>query len=233
MNHFGLQIVLGARDPENLPHRQIGQMAEVDVSLVEYDDFPGLDSGAHCAGALGIGVPGGVHDGKARQEALQIQAQVTFGRRLAPPMSGPIQAGRDQRNRGRIDQVNRTLKLAGKSLARFAADKARRQIAQVLEDRPEELLRHLGRAYFVGVREIVARGRRGSPDARQRSRMQSERITDVVESNAMDELRVEQRDGMAPRTKGSGLLRHLGITRDLGDQELGNEVANLPQQIQF
>jgi hypothetical protein len=50
-------------------------MAEIDICLVKYDDFTGLDSGAHFPRPFGVVVPGGVHDGKAGQKTLQVQPQ--------------------------------------------------------------------------------------------------------------------------------------------------------------
>ena len=99
--------------------------------------FTGLDAGADLAGAFGVGVPGRIDQGKAGQETLQIQAQMTFGRRLAPPMPGPIHARGDQGNGRRIHQMNRAVELPGKSFGGFAADKLGRQIAQMFQDGPE------------------------------------------------------------------------------------------------
>jgi hypothetical protein len=63
--------------------------------------------------------------------------------------------------------------------------------------------------------------------------MQTQGIADVVKSDAVGQLCVKQADDVAPRGKGSGLFIHLGFTRYLANQELGNEVANLPQQVQL
>ena len=49
----------------------------------------------------------------------------------------------------------------------------------------------------------------------------------------MGKLREQQGDDMAPTGEGSGLLGHLGGAGNLGHQKLRNEVANLPQQVQF
>jgi len=65
VGHLELHIILGASDPEDLAQRQVGQMAEVHISLVKYDDFTGLDRGTHFPRPLGIVVPGGIDNGKA------------------------------------------------------------------------------------------------------------------------------------------------------------------------
>src|SRR6185437_6947811 len=132
------QIVLGPRHPKDHAPAQVGQMSEVDVSLVEYDDFARLDPGAQLPGAFGVVMPGGVHDGETRQETLQVQAQMALGGVLAPTMSRPIHAGSDQREGGRVHEVNGPFEFSGKAVAGFAADKTRREFSQVLEHGPEE-----------------------------------------------------------------------------------------------
>ena len=86
-------------------------------------------------------------------------------------MLGPIHAGGDQGNGRRVHQMNGPLELPGESFARFPTDKARRQIPQVFEHGPEELLRQVGRADFTGVGQVIATGRGGAPQTGQRIRM--------------------------------------------------------------
>ena len=129
--------------------------------------------------------------------------------------------------------MNGALEFAGEALACLAADKTRGQIAQVFEDRPEKLLCHFRAPHLITIRKIVARGRRGATDAGQRSAMQPQGITYVIETDRMGELRVEQRDHMTPRTITPALSVDFGFTCELGNQELRNQIANLPQQIQF
>ena len=50
---------------------------------------------AQFAGAFGVVLPSRVNNGKARQETLQVQPQMAFGHRLAPPVLGPVQTGSD------------------------------------------------------------------------------------------------------------------------------------------
>ncbi|MEI8288014.1 MAG: hypothetical protein WCH99_00965 [Verrucomicrobiota bacterium] len=78
-----INLVLGAGDPKHQTHGVIGLMADVHISLVQCDDFTGLDPGTQFPSALGIIVPGSVHKGKTGQETLQIQPQMTLGRRRA------------------------------------------------------------------------------------------------------------------------------------------------------
>jgi hypothetical protein len=57
--------------------------------------------------------------------------------------------------------MDRPPEFAGETLASFAADKARGEFTQVLEDRPEEFFRHLGRAHLVGDAGVGAPSGRG------------------------------------------------------------------------
>ena len=103
----------------------------------------------------------------------------------------------------------------------------------MLEHSPEEFLGHLAGANFVGVGKIVAAGRGGPPQTGQRTRMQAQRITHIIEPDAVSQLRVEKANYMAPRTEGADLLFYSSFPSELGNQKIRNEVADLPQQIQF
>ena len=130
--------------------------------------------------------------------------------------------------------MNHALELAGKSLCRPAPlTKSGDNIAQVLKDRPEEFLSHLCRAHFVRMRKRVAGGGRRATNAGERPRLQTQGIAYVVEPDAVGELRVDQRHHMTPRTERAGFFSRFGLPRKLGHQKLRNEVANLPQKIQF
>ena len=64
---------------------------------------------------------------------------------------------------------------------------------------PEEFPGHLDGADFVGVREVVARGRRGTANGGERAGVLTQRITDIIEADGVGELGEEQADDMAPR----------------------------------
>jgi len=157
---------------------------------------------------------------------------MTLGRRLAPPMSGPIHTRSNQRNSGRIHQMNQALELAGKTLSACATDEtwdnwpkcSKTAQKSFSPSRPDALCPHGKGCCGWG---------RGSPDAGQWTRLQAQGITNVVESDAMGELRVDQRHHMTPRTEGAGSFIHFCFTGNLGHQKLRNEVANLPQKISF
>lgn len=60
--------------------------------------------------------------------------------------------------------------------------------------------------------------------------MQAQRVADVVEAEAVSELRVEQTDHMAPGTERARLIFHARPSCQLRRQMRWNEVAKLPQQ---
>ena len=78
-------------------------MGKVHVGFVENHDLSSLQMRAEFARALLIVLPGSIDDGKTGQLAAQIQPQMAFGGRLAPPMFGPVQAVGDQLDDRRVD----------------------------------------------------------------------------------------------------------------------------------
>ena len=70
-------------------------------------------------------------------------------------------------------------------------------------------------------------------DAGEQVPVQAPGIASVDEPDAVVELRVDQHHHMTPRTEGAGPFVHFGFAGDLGHQKLRNEVAYLPQKIQF
>src|SRR5665213_2799536 len=101
----------------------------------------------------------------------------------------------------------------------------------MIQGPPQELLGHFGRTRPVGMGQAVAAGRRGSANGGQRPRPQLEGVAEIIESNAMSQLRVQQADGVAPRTKSARLLFHASLPRYLGDFVFGNKIANLTQDV--
>src|SRR5262245_15400200 len=143
---------------------------------------------------------------------------MALGGGFAATMPSPVHTGGDQRNRRRVDQVNRTLEPAGKSFAGFTTDKTRREIAQVFQDRPEESLGHLGGSDLVGVGKIIAAGRSRPSQAGQRTGMQVQRITHIIESDAVGQLGIEQGDDVAPRAEGANFLLNSRFSSELWNQ---------------
>ena len=228
LDHPIAQTILGARHPENSAEQQVPQMGKIDVGLVKYDDFTGSNARTEFARPFGIVLARGVNDGKARQKTLQIQPQVALGRSLASPMLGPVHARDHQFDRGRVHDVDDSLETARQPEASPARE-ARLERLQMFQDAPEQLLGHRRIPMLVGMRKIVAAGRRRPTQRRERPRMQTQRVTDVVETQGVGQLRKEQSHDMAPGTKGAGFFIHPGFSGQLGHEVLRNPVAKLTQ----
>jgi hypothetical protein len=79
---------MATSDPKDAAGEQSEEVSEVDAVPVEDDDLPGADAGAALAGAGRVIVAGGVDDGEARQEGLEIPPEAALGSGLAPPVTG-------------------------------------------------------------------------------------------------------------------------------------------------
>jgi hypothetical protein len=101
---------------------------------------------------------------------------------------------------------------------------------ELVEHRPEQGFGHLGIMFPVGVRKGVFARRRRAADRRQRPRMQSQRIANVVEAQRVGELRIYQAEHMTPRIEGPALFLHRMGAGQLRDQMIGNQIAKLPQK---
>jgi len=97
------------------------------------------------------------------------------------------------------------------------------------EHRPENPFREAGVAFLVGVREIIAAGGRRGTERHQQTAVQTQPVADVVETDGVGELGVDQAHQMAPRAEGACLLVHAGFSREFRHHVAGNEIANLPE----
>ena len=181
-------------------------MVVVDVGFVKNHDFSSENACAHFAGPFGVILPGGVDDGAVGQEGLEIEPQVTFGGRLATAMSGPVQTRGDPFDSGGIHRMDRAAKSTQGAGAFASTRKRRAEALQMLQHAPKQLFRHLGVADLVGVRKVVAAGRCGAANGRKRPPMQIQRVTHVVEADAMRNLCEHHGHGVAPRGEGSPLV---------------------------
>ena len=129
--------------------------------------------------------------------------------------------------------MDHPVEAACKLLACPSADKPRRQIPQMAHHLPKQLFGQDGVALPVGIGQIVARRRRRSSERRERPGVELERITDIVEANAMGQLRITQADHMTPRCEGPSLLIDSRFSRQLGHKMLRNIVAGLAQNGEF
>lgn len=139
----GLHVVLGPSHPEDAASREIGQMAKVHVSLVKHDDFALANVRADFPGPLIVVLFGGVDDGKAGQETLEVEPQMAFGGSLAAAMFGPVHAVGDQLDRGGVDNVNHALEAPSKTAVAVGAREAPGNVLEMIERFVEEFLRRI------------------------------------------------------------------------------------------
>jgi len=229
VNHLANHIILGACDPEDPTLEKIEEMGEVQIRLVKNNNLTGTNTSTEFTGAFGVVLSGGVDNGEAGQKAMEVESQMALGRRFAPPVLGPVHAGGDQLNGGGINHVDDAPETPCNSLATIAAGKAGLESLQMAEHRPENLFRQAGVSFLVGVGEIIAAWWRRGTESHQQTAMKSQCIADVVETNGVGELRINQTDQMTPRTEGASLLVHTGLLRQLRNKIRWNQIANLPQ----
>ena len=115
-------------------------MGEVHIGLVEDDDFTRLDIGAQLAGPLGFMLGGGVHDGAAGQEGLQIEAEMALGGGLAAALIGPVDGAVHQLDGGGIHDMDEAFETESEFRAAVAA-KGGLQSLQMIQHGPGTVVR--------------------------------------------------------------------------------------------
>ncbi len=142
-------VVLRPSDPLNLAGIQVSEVSEVHVSLVENHNLTGLHSRADLPRALVVVVFSSVHDGKGRQEAVQVEAQVHLGRSLAPAVLGPVHAVGNQLHGGGVHGVDFDFEAAQETFAFFACGKGRAGMLEMRKGGPEEFFDKGGIARLI------------------------------------------------------------------------------------
>src|SRR5947207_2389996 len=175
---------------------------------------------------------GRIHDHKTGQQSLQIEPHMRLSRRFAPSVLSPIHAVSNQFQNRAVNHVNGHLKAECQGPS-FASPKSRRLLLEVLQRPPKKLFPHLGRTFPISVRKTIATGGRGPTNRRERARVQLQRITDVIEADAVGELSLAQSDHMTPRAEGPGLIFGSGLASYFGNLLLWNVIANLAQDVEL
>ncbi len=228
-HHPAAEIVFGAGDPEHVAGGQVGQMGEVHISLVKDDNLPGPHARAHFAGPQAFVFAGGVHEGEARQEGLQVEPEMALGGGLAAAMFGPVQTAGDQLDGGGVHQMNHPLEAEGKTRAAIPA-KTGVKFFQMAEDGIEKVLGHLGGAFPVGGGERILARRGRATHGRERPRMQPQGVANIVEADGVGQLGIEQTHHMTPRRESAGAFGDAGVPRQFGHQMCRNKIAELMQE---
>lgn len=223
-----LQVVFGAGDPKDFTLGQVCQVREVHVSFVEDDDFTRMDIGAKLAGADAVMLGGRADDGAGGQETLEIKPDMTLGGGFAPPMFGPIQRTGHERNGGGVHDMDEPLETK-REAGRVMAGEGGLERLQMIQHGPEELLGHFRITGAIGVRESVFAGRRCRAQGRERTGVQTQGVTHIIEPQSVRQLGVEQADDLAPRTERAGVVFDAGVACQFGNQVRWNQVAKLAE----
>ncbi len=135
----------------------------------------------------------------------------------------PAHAVGDERDGAGVDGAKRLFETLGKSFAAVAEMGG--VVLEVLEDFPAELLHHVAVADFVSMGDGVFGGRRDTSDGGKLSVVMGQPVTDVVETDGMGELGVEQGHDVTPRAEGARLADCLFFIKV--DPEWDQPPANL------
>ena len=98
---------------------------------------------------------------------------------------------------------------------------------------PEEFFHEVAVAGLISVRQSVASWRGGPANGSELSPMNPQGVADIIQSEGMGELSIEEADNMTPRTEASSLLVYTILARELRNETNGNELANLSEDGDF
>ena len=225
-DHMVFHVVLGPGHPENSPRRQIRQMPEIHVGLVEDDDFPRKKARAEFARPRVVVLPGGTDHEAGGKEAVQIESQVHLGRGFPPPVFRPVHAvGEELEHRG-IHGMNAHFESAQHPSVSASRDEAGVGGLKFAEQPPEEFFGELGAAVPVCMGEGVA-GRRGHSETGQGGLLELQPVANVVESHRMGQLRENHCAQVTPDAEFARLRVHTGLPCAFIDQPTGNMVEDL------
>ena len=166
---------------------------------------------------------------KARQQAVQVQPHMELGSGFTPAVLRPIDAGSNQGDGAGVYHVNDAPEPMRQPFTPASSAKAGRKLLQVLQHRPEQPFGQRRVALFIGVGKGVAAGRGGPAQGRKRPTVKPQRVTDIVKTNGVGQLRKGHADHVTPGAEGARLGIHPSLSRKFGYQMRWNEIAKLSQ----
>lgn len=224
-----LHVVFCSASPIDAAFRKLEEMLELDVSLIEHNDFTGFQLITQAQGLAAVMVFCGIDNGATRKEALQIQTQVTLGGGLTAAVLCPVHAVGYKLYRGRIKRMNRLAEAAEVSTAHLALRKAGHRIHQMRHHAPIKFFGHVRVANLIRMAEVVARWRNRIADGGECRRIHLECIANIVKSERMSKVGIQQRNHMAPRRVRPALGINTMLFRKVRDHVSGNQIAQLLQ----
>src|SRR6516225_12193231 len=118
-------------------------------------------------------------------------------------------------------------------LPRSSCGKSRRKLLEMIQHCPEQPFSERSIAALIGVGKIVTAGRSRPAQGRKWTAVQPQRITDVIQTDGVGQLRKEHADHMTPGAKGSRHAIHAGLPRKFRHQVRRNQIAKLPENSEF
>jgi hypothetical protein len=129
--------------------------------------------------------------------------------------------------------MNDAPKTPGQSFTTASYGKSRRKLLQVIKHRPEQSFGQSSVAALIGVGKIVTTRSACPAQGRKRAAVKPQRVTDVVQTDGMSQLRKEHTHYVTPRAEGSCHGIHAGLSRKFRNQMRWNQIAKLSQNSEF
>jgi hypothetical protein len=164
---------------------------------------------------------------------MQVQTHVKLGSGFAPAVLRPVDAGGYQRDGAGVHYMNDTPKTPGQSFATASCGKSRRKFLQVIKHRPEQPFSQRSVAMFIGMGKIVTARRSRPAQGRKRTAVQPQRVTDIVQTDGVSQLRKEHTYYVTPCTEGSRHGIHACLARKFRNQVRRNKFAELSENSEF
>jgi hypothetical protein len=103
----------------------------------------------------------------------------------------------------------------------------------MIQDWPKEFLRQFGRPYFVGMRQAVSTWRSRTTQSGDRSGVETQGVTNIVQSDRSRKLSVYHGNDVTPGTENPSSMISTGFPSQLGNETSRKEVADLAKNCEF
>ena len=146
-----------------------------------------------------------------------------------PAAFSSIHAVGHQRDGCRINGMDYPLEATGQATVTATRTKLWTKRLKVAEDAPAQLFDHIAVAVLVGVGKRITAWCNRSSYRSKLSRVMTQAIANIVQSNRVGQLRKQKTDDMTPRREGACLLVHPVLTGKFFRQMRRDEFAKLMQ----
>lgn len=194
-------------------------MIEIHIATIHHNNLSMLQSRSKFASSTRVRLLGRVDADIARQQAIKVQSYVALCGGFAAAVRSPVHAVGNQFDDGGVDQMNAAVELLYPPLE-APGTKAMVHGTEMLKSGPEEVSTDGGRPVLVRMGEGVASWGGGAADGTEGSRVNTELIAEVIETEAMNELGEQEGNNMTPVREPPGVLFRTMSFYNLG-QKMG------------